>query len=99
MAFDFKYLSLVEQQQNLDPTFNSACAQVNGFGLRVFTYNGNVAGSNESAATIEGANYFLPAYGYLRVNDIILINSNDPAIHVLNVATSTSAGVTVTQLV
>ncbi len=62
--------------------------------MGAWTYNASVTGSNESAATVEGAGYFLGANGYLKVGDIIFVSCNDPVTHVLNVATNTGAALT-----
>ena len=99
MAFDFKYMSIVDQQQNLDPTLNGPSAQVNGFGVRIFTYQGSATGANDTTAATQAADYFLPATGYLRNGDLIYVTSNNPGYHLLNVNVSNGVTVTTTQIV
>jgi len=95
MAFSFTYFQRVESTISLPSSDNPTVGQATGQRPTIWTYNGSSTGSNESAATIEGANYFLGASGYLSVGDWILINSNDPGYHILNV-TAVTAGTTVT---
>jgi len=99
MAFDYKYLSMVQQTQVLDPTHNSSVGIVGNPTVRNFNYNASATGSNESAATTQAADYFITAYAYLNVGDTITIASNNPATHIVKVTTSAVGGVTVTQLV
>ena len=94
MAFDFKYLSRVEQTANLDKTLNPGACMDSVPGPQMWVYNGTATGGNASAAQLAAANYFITAYGYLNVGDCILASANDPGFVMLSVATSAVGGVT-----
>lgn len=88
MAFNFIYLAKLQPTQTYDAGHTANSSLPAGGCINCWTYNGSVTtGSNEAAATIEAANYFLPALGYLKVGDIIFIASNDggAANHMLSV--------------
>jgi hypothetical protein len=99
MAFAFQYLARLEATQQYDKTINvpSGCA-ANAIPT-AWIYNAGAAAANATAAATQAANYFSTAFGYLSVGDIIYVYSNDPGYHILNVATSSSAGVTTAQIV
>jgi len=99
MAFGFQYLQRIEVTPNLDKTLNVGQGQDSQPSPGMWTYNASASGSNEAEGVVDAANYFLPAYGYLKVGDFIFANTNDPASHIFTIATSTSGGVTVTVLV
>lgn len=97
MAFDFKWLTRVNQTISPFKAQNPAEGQATG-GPTMWFYNASSTGSNETAATIEGANYFLGASGFFGVGDWIICDTNDPNYVILNV-TAVTAGTTVTTAV
>lgn len=94
MAFSFNYLSKISQSQDLDASYNPSTGLVGAKVPNHFSYNASATGSNESAATVNAANYFLTAYASLKPGDTIYVYSNDPQYSLRAVATSTVAGVT-----
>ena len=98
MAASLQYLQRVEITPNLDKTLNVGQGQDAQRSPCVWTYNATATGSNEAEATVAASNYFLFAYGFLTVGDIIFVIPNDTAglLHIYCVTTCTSGGVTVT---
>lgn len=96
MAFDFKYLTRVETTAELDKTTNPIAGLDSVKGPQMYMYNGTATGGNASAAQLAAANYFIVAYGYLNVGDVILASANDPGFVMLSIATSAVGGVTTT---
>ena len=94
MAFDLKYLSRVEQTAELDKTTNPIAGIDTVTGPQMWLYNGTATGGNASAAQLVAANYFITAYGYLNVGDVIFASANDPGFVIASVATSAVGGVT-----
>src|SRR5690348_12136723 len=102
MAFNQLYLERVEatQENVTDKTLNPKDGLVLVPGITLWMYNATSTGTNESAATVEGANYFLPAIGYMKLGDWILLNSNDPGYHILVISTNNgSTTISTTQIV
>lgn len=77
MAFNIAYLARVSQSQNLDPTYNPDTGIVGARVPSEFKYNASATGSNETFATVVGANYFLPIYATFKPGDIIYIYGNN----------------------
>ena len=86
MAFNFNYLSRAQDTQTYEKSHTAVSGVVTGPVCSLWMYNATSTGSNESAATIEGANYFLGAIGYMKVGDMIMVSTNDPASHILNIS-------------
>lgn len=99
MAFSLQYLKKVSQTEQFDPAYNSNCGMASFRGIQLWTYDANSTGSNDSAATVEASGYFNGALGYLAVGDVIFLDSNDPAGHILRVATNNGTTVTTTATV
>lgn len=102
MAFNQLYLERVEatQENVTDKTLNPHDGLITVPGITLWMYNATSTGSNESAATVEGANYFLPAIGYMSLGDWIILNSNDPAHHILVVSANNGTNtISTTQVV
>jgi len=99
MAFGLQYLQRVEITPNLDKTLNPGQGQDAQRSPAIWTYNASATGSNEAEATVSASNYFLGAYGYLTVGDMIYVMTNDPGFHIYAVTASTSSSVTVSVLV
>jgi len=96
MAFDLKYLSRIQQTTVLDKTTNPISGMDSVRGPQSYAYNGTATGGNDSAAQLAAANFFITAYGYLNVGDMIFASANDPGFVILSVATSAVGGVTTT---
>ncbi len=99
MAAGLQYLAKVSQSQELDKTYNSATGDVGSAMPQMWMYNASAGGSDEASATVQGANYFDFALGYLSPGDLVYVFSNDPAYHLLNIATNTGVHVTTAQIV
>lgn len=95
MAFGLQYLQRAEISVDLNKISNPVEGQVTGAGPSLWMYNAsNTHGSNDSAATVEGAGYFLAAKGYLSVGDVVYVFTNDPGYHLLAVASNTGTALT-----
>ena len=99
MAFSFDFLNKAAFNRFPDRTQNQLNGETNGKGLEIFTYNASATGANDTAAATQGANYFNGANGYLLVGDTIIVQSNDPAYHILNVTVIAAGVVTVAQVI
>lgn len=100
MAFNFNYFQRVNSTISISKSVNPAEGQATGIGPTIWTYDASSTGSNESAATVEASNYFLPASGYIKAGDWILANTNNPGYHILNVtAVTAGSSITTSQLV
>ncbi len=94
MAFGLQWLTRIEQSPNLDKTLNPGQGMDSVLLPQMWAYNASASGANDSAATVEGANYFLTAGGYLQLGDFINVITNDPGYHILNVTTRTQNATT-----
>ena|ERR1700676_3900551 len=99
MAFGLQYLSKCEMTQDFNQVLNVRSGQVLvANNLQIWTYNAQaVGGSNDTTVATQAANYFNGANGYLKVGDTIIVQSNNPAWHILNVTVNAAGVVTVAQ--
>lgn len=65
----------------------------NGIGPKIWSYN-----TDDSAAIVKGGNYFLPAFGHLKVGDFIFFESGPGAASAMNciLVVTVCTGTTVT---
>ena len=98
MAFDFRWLALCQQTQVLDPTHNSSVGVVGNPVPKSYTYNAALNGANDTTAATQAANYFINAFAFLNVGDVIYVSSNNPGFHFVAVTASAVGGVTVAQI-
>lgn len=98
MPANIAYLARVSQSQDLDTTYNPSTGITGANVPSEFKYNAGPTGSNETFATVVGANYFLPLYGYFKPGDIIYIYGNNSVFGYRTFFVVTSASVTVATL-
>jgi hypothetical protein len=96
MAFNFQYLAKGSMSQEYDKTHNSESGAVTAPIPQPWYYGASAGAANASAAQVEASGYFNGANGYLAVGDIIYVDTNDPALHILRVATNSAGTVTTT---
>lgn len=99
MAFSLQYFEKMGQSQQYDKTYNAATGSCGASIIQAWVYDGSASKGNASAAQVEASGYFNGASGYLSVGDIIFVETNDPATHILRVATNSSGTVTTTATV
>jgi hypothetical protein len=99
MAFGFQWLSKVEQSQVYEKTHNSSIGDVTSPIPTQWMYNASATGSNDASAAVQGVGYFNGANGYMKIGDVIYINTNDPAVHFIWVSNNAGGVVTTTQIV
>ena len=99
MAFSLQYLAKVSQTQQYDKSYNSNCGDSAAPIPQMWVFGAGAAQANASAAQVEASGYFNGANGYLSVGDFIFVDTNDPASHILRVATNSAGTVTTTATV
>ena len=95
MPFNLTFLTRMQQTEDLDKTLNPAQGVDTVRAPQMWSYNASVTGSNDAAAVVAAADYFLGARGYLSVNDLIWTSTTGvPGLY--SVTTNTGASVAVT---
>jgi len=97
MAYDLKYLKRVEQTSNLDKSLNVKAGMESATAPQIWVYDGSANAGNATKANMVAADYFIDAYGYLSVYDLIWAKGTDGA-SILAVLTSAVGGVTTESL-
>jgi len=93
MAFDFKYLTSVQQTNNLDKTLNVKAGMDTQARPQMWCYDASSNGADDTKAETVASDYFLSAYAYLKAGDLVYVYASD-GYQMLYVTASSSVTVT-----